>query len=333
MRLNGSRLQLTVSFHPVKDPVEVTYSAGEIVYVNRHSPIPPAPPTDASEDEKLAYDQENFWVALIAGFRAENQESVYVQVFWLYWPDELPMGRQPYHGKQELVMSNHVDIVEAQAIACHTNISHWDENDDSNKVVLLERYWRQTYDLAKMATAPQHALSRLRKFCICGGHDNPGREMYQCHNADCGMWNHQACLIATFEQRAWESFQKGQLTHEVEEQPKTLGQKVADTVGHVLEETLVKVGVKGEGAAVKNEPNPDISMGSKKAKLVAASKRPWSDKLMGSVTRTQTSADKITHRASVKQLVPAFDTKRRASFSPKTWNMELNCMRCQHPLN
>jgi hypothetical protein len=149
----------------VQDPVAVIYSLGQVSYVNRRMPPPQAPPADASADERLEYDKENFWPGLISEFRVEGQEKVYVRLFWLYWPDELPMGRQPCHGKNELILGNHVDIVEAQTIACHAAISHWDEADDSNKI-LEERYWRQMLDIHKLRTHPGLSLSKLRKYCV-----------------------------------------------------------------------------------------------------------------------------------------------------------------------
>jgi hypothetical protein len=314
----------------VKDPVEVVYSTGHLVYVNRHVPIPPAPPPDASEDEKLAFDRANFWVGLVSEFRAEDHENVYVRLFWLYWPEELPMGRQPYHGKRELVMSNHVDIVEAQTIACHAEISHWDENDDSNKTVLSERYWRQTYDLNKMATAPQHALSKLRKFCICGGYDNPELDMYQCHTTGCGMWNHERCLVAKLEERAWEQFQRGLLTHEVPEveEQKTLSRKIADTVGHIVEVGLGMSEVKDESEssllAIKKPGTP---------KALSGRPMPWTGKLEGQITKADPSSSEGTHRATIEQLVSTPSSKTSTSFKPKMWNMEMKCLRCDRPLN
>ena len=59
------------------------------------------------------------WVARILEIRASDEHHVYARVFWMYWPDELPkgtrdgngnkhvQGRQPYHGNNELVASNH----------------------------------------------------------------------------------------------------------------------------------------------------------------------------------------------------------------------------------
>jgi hypothetical protein len=57
------------------------------------------------------------WVARILEIRASDEHHVYARVYWMYWPDELPegtldgkkyvRGRQPYHGNNELIASNH----------------------------------------------------------------------------------------------------------------------------------------------------------------------------------------------------------------------------------
>lgn len=57
------------------------------------------------------------WVARILEIRAADEHHVYARVYWMYSPDELPSntldgkktvhGRQPYHGKNELIASNH----------------------------------------------------------------------------------------------------------------------------------------------------------------------------------------------------------------------------------
>lgn len=57
------------------------------------------------------------WVARILEIRASDEHHVYARVYWMYWPDELPQGthdgkrivhgRQPYHGVNELIASNH----------------------------------------------------------------------------------------------------------------------------------------------------------------------------------------------------------------------------------
>ncbi|EXJ88251.1 hypothetical protein A1O1_05181 [Capronia coronata CBS 617.96] len=313
-----------------KNPMTVIYSAGQVVYINRHSPIPPPPPADASDDEKLQYDKENFWVGLIAEFRAESHAKVFARVFWFYWPEELPMGRQPYHGKHELILSNYTDIIEAHSIASHAEMSTWDENDDSNQLMLLERYWRQTLDVTKLRPNPAkaaNALSKLRKYCICGGYDNPNVDMYQCRTVGCGMWNHEECLVKDLEERAWEQLKQGSLTHEVQDKQHEKGftQKMGETLGHIVNLGLGRGEVKDEA---RSDAIP-VSRGAKKLKLATGGKTPWSGKLQGKIVKAQDD----THAAIVTQLVPNANSKAARQFEPKVWHMKMSCLKCRQPLN
>jgi hypothetical protein len=62
-------------------------------------------------------DPSNLWVAYILEIRAKDEHHVYARIYWMYSPDELPkgtfdgknlvQGRQPYHGQNELIASNH----------------------------------------------------------------------------------------------------------------------------------------------------------------------------------------------------------------------------------
>lgn len=303
-----------------------------MIYINRSNPAPQPPPAEASQDEKLQYDKNNLWVALISEFRAEGPEKVYVRVFWMYWPEELPMGRQPYHGENELILSNHVGILEAQSISSHADISHWDENDDSNTTVLSERFWRQTFDVRKSPHGCMNALSKLRRFCICGGYDCPSMPMYQCLKVGCGMWNHEGCLIKAIEERAWARFKKGTLTHEIQERDegKGLAQKFGETVSNLAQRAFGKDGARGgsfSDSAVKGK-------GNKKRKGVPKGKQAWAGKLQGAITNTNTVDAAEIHLATVTQLVPTSSSEEAPSgFEPKTWQMNLVCLKCHESLN
>ena len=71
----------------------------------------------SNNDEADFLRVEDGYVAYIAEIRAADADHVYARVIWMYSPDELPKGtldgkkrvegRQPYHGKNELVASNH----------------------------------------------------------------------------------------------------------------------------------------------------------------------------------------------------------------------------------
>ncbi|KAK5218839.1 hypothetical protein LTR47_011659 [Exophiala xenobiotica] len=302
-------------------------------YVNRHTPVRPSPPAEASEDDKLQYDKENLWVGLISDFRAETHEKVYVRVFWLYWPEELPVGRQPYHGKRELILSNHVDIIQAQTIASHAEISYWDENDDSNKTVLQERYWRQTLDLRKLTGDPSRALSKLRQFCICGRYDNPNLDMYQCHKVGCGTWNHEACLAKAIKEQAWEKFKRGTLIHEVQkrEESKGLAQNGGEAVSYLADWVFGKDEVK---AGPQSSTTAIITNGKRKLKVGAHDKRPWIGKLQGQVTKVEPGGADDTHYTTVTQYVPKSSSKSAPSdFEPKIWHIMMGCLKCGASLN
>jgi hypothetical protein len=264
------------------------------------------------------------WVGYISQIRAENKEKVYCLVFWLYWPDELPMGRQPYHGPCELVLSNHADIVDAQSFASHADISRWDENDDSNRTVLHDRYWRQTLDVKKLKY-PRRALSKLRKFCICGGYDNPELDMFQCRKVGCGLWNHEECLVESVEKRAWEMFQKGALTHE----DPTTRESQGMSTGAADEPDAGEDDEKGKGREILG--NRAIPKRGKKLKASAGRKNPWARKLEGKVNQGPSEG---VHYATVTQLVPSATSSRPGSnFQPKTWNFKMLCLKCGESLN
>lgn len=74
------------------------------------------------------------------------------QAFWMYWPDDLPLlkdcavmeiGRRKYHGKHELIASNHMEIINVCNFAGLASVSAWQENDDDAQTSL---YRRQIFD-------------------------------------------------------------------------------------------------------------------------------------------------------------------------------------------
>ncbi|KPA38502.1 hypothetical protein FLAG1_08662 [Fusarium langsethiae] len=76
----------------------------------------------ATNDGESGYKKSNSeWVARILEIRASSEHNVYARVYWMYWPEELPSGtiyhkmrvrgRQSYHGSNELIASNHMDII------------------------------------------------------------------------------------------------------------------------------------------------------------------------------------------------------------------------------
>jgi BAH domain len=126
------------------------------------------PEEDNKEDDdvpKTIDETDNsLWVAQVVEVRAQNAWNVFARIEWFYRPDELPLGRQPYHGKREVIKSAVQDIISAHTVAGHADVTHWQEMDDNQDADGIDGlFWRQTYDpaLNKLSVSP-------RRCCISG---------------------------------------------------------------------------------------------------------------------------------------------------------------------
>ena len=127
-----------------------TFGVNDYVYINHG---------DARVGEDVP-ETGHCWLARVLEIRAMNQSSVYLRVYWMYWPDELPGGRQPYHGRQELIASNHMDIVDAMTVSDGAEVAHVVETDE-NASTVDGLYWRQTLDfLTNKLSVQLHLLLR-----------------------------------------------------------------------------------------------------------------------------------------------------------------------------
>ena len=109
-------------------------------------------------------DVRNYWVAQVKEVAAADAHHVYIRVLWLYWPEELPGGAQPYHGQSELVLSNHMDIIDALAVAGRAPVRYWAERDEED--IPAGFFWRQRYTFHDEALSVRllHApVSRKKK--------------------------------------------------------------------------------------------------------------------------------------------------------------------------
>ncbi|QKD57457.1 uncharacterized protein FOBCDRAFT_277091 [Fusarium oxysporum Fo47] len=169
------------------------YSEG-FVYVANESTVEHQ---KATNDVKGGYKRSNDkWVARILEIRASDEHHVYARVYWMYWPDELPpgtidrkktvQGRQPYHGTNELIASNHMDIINVVSVTAPAIVNQWIESDDEEIQDAL--YWRQAYDCRK----PQ--LSSVSIICKCETPANPDKTLIGCTSSECGQWMHHECL-------------------------------------------------------------------------------------------------------------------------------------------
>ena len=99
------------------------------------------------DDESASVSQ---WLARILEVRAGDPTHVYLRVYWAYRPEDLLEGRQPHHGDSEIIVSNHMDIIEARSVESIANVIHWDEYAEEKEWPARDQlYWRQSLDVNK----------------------------------------------------------------------------------------------------------------------------------------------------------------------------------------
>lgn len=104
--------------------------------------------SDAVTDADVPIDIHAQWKAKVLEVRALDTEHVYIRVAWLNRPEDLRTGRKAYHGKNELIPSNEMDIIDAMAVNGSLEVVHWEEGaDDSAMIGDDQFFWRQTYDV------------------------------------------------------------------------------------------------------------------------------------------------------------------------------------------
>ncbi|KAH7016045.1 BAH domain-containing protein [Microdochium trichocladiopsis] len=151
-------------------------------------------PGESRQPRKKSDDD---WVARILEIRAADEHHVYARVYWMYWPDELPAGttegkrvikgRQPYHGNNELIASNHMDVINVVSVTASAIVHQWDETNEDEVQPAL--YWRQAFDVRTMD------LSSAEERCRCNRPENPDKKLIGCTNEECRKWLHDECLI------------------------------------------------------------------------------------------------------------------------------------------
>lgn len=151
---------------------------------------------DEREDARMDPDQQ--WKAKVLEVRALDPEHVYIRVAWLNRPEDLDTGRKAYHGKNELIPTNQMDIIDAMAVNGRLDIYQWLEgNDDTPMPGIEEYFWRQTYDFVNSRT-----FSKLRAICVDDMPQNPDEMILQCANEECRKWLHVKCVAEDAVRRA-----------------------------------------------------------------------------------------------------------------------------------
>ncbi|KAG7292653.1 hypothetical protein NEMBOFW57_002689 [Staphylotrichum longicolle] len=175
----------------------IKYFSEGFIYVANDFSIERQKAVNNNEPLQPRKKSDDDWVARILEIRASDEHHVYARVYWMYWPDELPQGthdgkktiqgRQPYHGMNELVASNHMDIINVVSVTSQAQVKQWfEENDEEIQHAL---YWRQAFDVRT------YELSSVDLVCSCNTPGNPDKLLIGCTTESCKKWMHEHCII------------------------------------------------------------------------------------------------------------------------------------------
>ncbi|KAK4116476.1 hypothetical protein N656DRAFT_794782 [Canariomyces notabilis] len=175
----------------------VKYFSEGFIYVANDSSIERQKAVNNNEPMQLRKKSDDDWVARILEIRASDEHHVYARIYWMYWPDELPQGthdgkktvqgRQPYHGLNELIASNHMDIINVVSVTSQAQVKQWyEENDEEIQNAL---YWRQAFDVRT------YELSSVELVCSCNTPANPDKMLVGCTTESCKKWMHEQCIL------------------------------------------------------------------------------------------------------------------------------------------
>ncbi|KAK3941494.1 hypothetical protein QBC46DRAFT_99875 [Diplogelasinospora grovesii] len=174
----------------------VKYFSEGFIYVANDSSIERQKQVAHSEPMRPRKKSDDDWVARILEIRAADEHHVYARVYWMYWPDELPQGthdgkkivqgRQPYHGANELIASNHMDIINVVSVTSQATVRQWyEENEEEIQNAL---YWRQAFDVRT------YELSTVELVCSCNTPAHPDKLLVGCTTETCKKWMHEQCI-------------------------------------------------------------------------------------------------------------------------------------------
>ncbi|CAO2657058.1 Nn.00g058610.m01.CDS01 [Neocucurbitaria sp. VM-36] len=154
------------------------FEAGQVLFIKK-----------AEEDHDTANSIPQ-WFAKVLEVRAGDASHVYLRVYWAYRPEDLPGGRQPYHGESELIVSNHMDIIEALTVESTANLIYWEDDPEKSEWPAKEQlFWRQSLDINQPRGKQ---LTKLKTYCVDKAPCNPDEPLVNCPS--CKEWLHAHCL-------------------------------------------------------------------------------------------------------------------------------------------
>ncbi|KAJ6445678.1 ebs-bah-phd domain-containing protein [Purpureocillium lavendulum] len=330
----------------------VKYYVEDYVYIANDTTIERQKATSKDSERQGLLQSTDYWVAKILEVRALDEHHVYARVYWMYSPDELPpntldgkkvvSGRQPYHGQNELIASNHMDVINVVSVAMRAAVNQWVETDDDQ--VQESLYWRQAFDcrtsqlsvchlcLWKLAmdnfvlTCPTQSVELT---CKCKTPANPDKTLVGCTNSGCETWLHYDCLLHDVLTRVYDELGTDK-PHKSNDLPVKM--ETDDAPAPALRSTT-PTDIKGEGtqspAGIRQGTNGDVAAPPKQLDGITpkATESPAPGTPSAAAVEKpsrSSSVKKSRGRKSVAETKPyegLFEAKLKLDDGPTTWQI------------
>lgn len=111
-----------------------------------------------------------------------------VRLRWYYRPEEVSGGRRPFHGRKELMFSDHEDVVEADTVDGKCTVHSYRAYSKLGQVGEDEFFTRFDYQARTGAFNPD----TVAVYCLCELPHNPDELMLNCDS--CKDWFHPSCI-------------------------------------------------------------------------------------------------------------------------------------------
>lgn len=318
-------------------------SVGDTVYVLHNQKASSLPP-DATEEEILAFDKKNCWVAKILQARATSDREVYILVAWLYWPNEVPKGVRAHphfytkdYAPNELIMSNWLDIIDANSISAKADAYYVDEDNEEHLYNVPDRFWRQTFNAGESAKKPKDPamLSAFKSVCRCQRPINPAKRVLRCAKGTCKTWNHEQCIVDAIGDKLWPSYEAGKMDDYARDNaPEArIVLSTADAIGNVAEhlKNMIEDGI----AAVAQETAPKLEPGT----ATVARKDKEEASAAAQAKRGKPKKTQDVWKASLN-IVVVFDNKQppvarvtEKIDEKRSWDLRVACLVCGHTMD
>ncbi|MEW5319358.1 MAG: hypothetical protein WDW38_010516 [Sanguina aurantia] len=110
------------------------------------------------------------------------------RVAWFYLPEDLDSGRKSFHGRKELLDSEHEDPVPVGSIIYHIRVHSLMEYEALETIGKPDHFRRFFFNTTTRNFVPD----QVPVLCVCRMPYNPDNKMVGCDT--CGEWYHISCL-------------------------------------------------------------------------------------------------------------------------------------------